>query len=181
MFQPSALRLGVSAEANALKCMGVGDSYRVRLRRRIPFPEWVFKLTTGSMMEHCCCMHGVEPAIDWNRLPVSQTEHHPQVYDKSFLWTTKRCPCHFPGCMDSYCTWNILRSHFIIQHWGCSISILEDQPNPYPSTSTVGAISHQGGLTPGTMHMRISNREWISNSNTRTYSASLRQVGSCSR
>ena len=32
--QPDALRLEVSADAKALKCTGVGDSYRVRLQRR---------------------------------------------------------------------------------------------------------------------------------------------------
>ena len=31
-----ALRTGMSEEAMVLKCTGVGDSYRVRLRRRIP-------------------------------------------------------------------------------------------------------------------------------------------------
>ena len=31
--------------------------------------------TMGSMTAHRCRMHGMEPAIDWIRLPVSQTEH----------------------------------------------------------------------------------------------------------
>ena len=34
--QPGALRARMSEEAMALKCMGVGDLYRVRIRRRIP-------------------------------------------------------------------------------------------------------------------------------------------------
>ena len=38
-YQPDTLRSGISVEAKALKCTGVGYSYRVRLRRRIHFPE----------------------------------------------------------------------------------------------------------------------------------------------
>ena len=33
--QPGALRLGMSEKAKALKCTGVGYSYRARLRQRI--------------------------------------------------------------------------------------------------------------------------------------------------
>ena len=32
-FQPGALRLGVSSESKALRCTGVGYSYRMRLRQ----------------------------------------------------------------------------------------------------------------------------------------------------
>ena len=42
----------MSEEAKVLKCMGVGDSYWVRLRRRIPCLECVFDLTAGSIMDH---------------------------------------------------------------------------------------------------------------------------------
>ena len=34
--QPGALRSGMPEEDKALKCTGVGELYRVRLRRRIP-------------------------------------------------------------------------------------------------------------------------------------------------
>ena len=37
--QYGGLRLGMSEEAKALKCMGVGDSYQVRLQKWIPCPE----------------------------------------------------------------------------------------------------------------------------------------------
>ena len=47
--QTGTLRLGVSEEAMVLKCTGVGESYRVRPRRRIPCPECEVDLTTGSM------------------------------------------------------------------------------------------------------------------------------------
>ena len=77
--QPGALRAGMSEEVMALKCTGVGDSYRVIIQRRIPFPECGFEINTGSMMAHRRRMHGTEPAIDWSWLPVSQTVHQPQV------------------------------------------------------------------------------------------------------
>ena len=79
--QPNALWTGMSEEAMALKCTGVGYSYRVRLRRRILCPECGVELTAGSMTEHCRRMHGTEPTIDWSQLPVSQAEHQPQVYN----------------------------------------------------------------------------------------------------
>ena len=72
-----------------LKCTGVGDSYWVRLQRRISCPECGVELTAGSMTAHRRCMHGTDPVINWIRLPVSQTEHQPQVYNVIFLWLTK--------------------------------------------------------------------------------------------
>ena len=75
--QPRALRLGMSAEAKALECTEVVDSYRVRLRRRIPCPGCGIELDAGSMTEHRCHMHRTEPTIYLNRLPVIQMEHHP--------------------------------------------------------------------------------------------------------
>ena len=77
-------------------------------------------------------MHRMEPAIDCNWLPVSQTEHHLQIYDVSFPQMTKRCPCPFPGCLGSSRTWNGLSSQFSSQHWGDSIGILEEHPNSLP-------------------------------------------------
>ena len=108
--QPGSLRTGMSEEAMPLKCTGVGDSYRLRLRRRIPCLECGVELTAGSIMVHCRRMHGTEPAIDGSRLPFIQTVHQPQVYDVSFPRTTEQCP--FPGCQGSSRTWNGLRSHF---------------------------------------------------------------------
>ena len=65
-------------------------------------------------------------------MPVSQTEHQPQVYDVIFPRSTKRCPCPFPGCPGSSHTWNGLHSHFISQNWGEWIRILKEHPNPLP-------------------------------------------------
>ena len=77
--QPGALRSGISVKAKSLKCTGVGDSYRVRIRCWIPFPEYGVDLVVGSITAHHCRIHRTEPAIDCNRLTFSQTEHHPQV------------------------------------------------------------------------------------------------------
>ena len=46
-FQPDAIRSGIYEEAKDLKCTGVGESYRVRLLRRIPCPECGVDITTG--------------------------------------------------------------------------------------------------------------------------------------
>ena len=70
-FQPIALRPVMSEEAKGLKCIGVGDSYQVRLRQRIPFLECRVELTAWSMAVHHQRMHGTEPAVDWIQLPVS--------------------------------------------------------------------------------------------------------------
>ena len=138
-FQPGILRLGMLVEAKPLKCTGVRYSYWVRIRRRILCLECGVELTMGSMMAHRQHMHRTEPAIDWIRLPVIQTEHLPQVYVVSFPQSTKRLPCPFPGCLVSSHMWNGLRSHFIIQHWGDRIRNLEEHPNPLPSCKHYGS------------------------------------------
>ena len=84
--------MGMQEEVMALKCTGVGDSYKVKIRRRIPCLDCGVELTTGSMKEHRHRMHETDPAIDCNQLPVSQTVHQPQVYNTSFPQTTKQGP-----------------------------------------------------------------------------------------
>ena len=64
--QPGSLRTGMSEEAMPLKCTGVGDSYRLRLRRRIPCLECGVELTAGSMVAHHRRMHWTDPAIYWS-------------------------------------------------------------------------------------------------------------------
>ena len=56
--------VGVSEEANAMKCTKVGDSYRVIPRRRIPCLECGVEITVGSMTAHRQCMHSTETAIN---------------------------------------------------------------------------------------------------------------------
>ena len=64
MCQPGALRSGVSEEAKALNCTGVGDSYQVRIRISIPDPECEVDITVGLMMIQRPHMHSTEPAIN---------------------------------------------------------------------------------------------------------------------
>ena len=122
----------------ALKCTGLGNSYRVRLQRRISCPECRVELTAGSMTAHRCCMYSMELVIDWSWMLVSQTEHQPQVYNVRFLRSIKRCPCSFPSYPGYSHTWNDLRSHFNRHPWGYSISILEEHPNPLPRCKRCG-------------------------------------------
>ena len=95
------------------------------------------------MTEHRQRMHRTEPSIDWNRLPVSQTEHHPQFYDLIFPRTTKRCPFPFTGCPGSSFTWNGLRYHFNRQHWGEQNQDPRGAPKPL---SQVRALSQPSPL-----------------------------------
>ena len=87
--QPGALQARILEESMVLKCMGVGDSYQVRLQRRIPCLECVVDLSTGSMTAHRRYIHRMEPEIGWSRQPFIQTEHQPKVYDVSFPRSTK--------------------------------------------------------------------------------------------
>ena len=77
-------------------------------------------------------MHGTDTSIDCTWLPVSQTVHHPQVYDMRFPRSTERCPCPFPGYLGSSHTWNGLRSHLNMQYWEDRIRILEEHHNTLP-------------------------------------------------
>ena len=50
------------------------------------------------MMVYRRRMHEKEPEIDWNHLPVSQTEHLTQVYDIRFPKGMVQFPHPFPIC-----------------------------------------------------------------------------------
>ena len=115
-FQPGALRLWMSEEARECKCVGVVSSYHERLWQQIPLPECGVKITAGLMIAHRRQIHGTEMAIDWNRLPVSETEYHPQVYNVRFPLEKKRCPQPIPRCPVSSPTFTSLLNHFIIHH-----------------------------------------------------------------
>ena len=90
IFHPGDLRAEIPEEVMELKCTGVGDSYQVRLQRRIPCLECEVEIAAGYMTEHRFRMNGTEPVIEWSRLPVSQTVHSPQVYGVIFPRTKKQ-------------------------------------------------------------------------------------------
>ena len=98
-------------------------------------------LTTGSMTAHHCHMHATEPAINWSRLLVSQIVHQPQVYDVRFPRTMKKCPCPFPPG-------HLERPALSLQQaaLGDWISILEEQPNPFPRCERCGSQVPAGRL-----------------------------------
>ena len=180
-YQTRALRAGMSEEAMALRCTGVGDSYQVRLQRRIPFPECVLELTVGSMKAHRRRMHRTEPAIDLSRMLVIQTVHQPHVYDARFLRIMKQCPCPLPGFPGPPCTWNGLRSHFNRNRWGDRIRILEEDPNPFPMCERCGSQVPMGRLSNCHYMSEKFSRERKGASGAISYNDALRQVGSCYR
>ena len=144
--QPGTLQAGISEDAMVLKCTGLGDLYQVRLRRKIPCLECGVELATRSMTPYHRCMHRTEPAIDWSRLPVSQTVHQPQVYNMRFPHKTKLCPCPFPRFLGLSRTWNVLSSQFNRQKWGDMIRILEEHLNPLPRCEQCGIQVPEGSL-----------------------------------
>ena len=73
--QTGTLLSRILEEAVGRKCIDRGETYRKRPRIRIPWPECRVEITVGSMAAHRRRMHSTEPYIDWNRLPVSHTEH----------------------------------------------------------------------------------------------------------
>ena len=82
--QPVAIQLVMSEEAFDRHSTGKGATYWERLWRHLPCSDCGMELTAGSMIDHLRCLHGNEPAINWDRLPVIQTEHPPQVYEVRF-------------------------------------------------------------------------------------------------
>ena len=89
-------------------------------------------------MSHRQRMHGTDPEIDWNRLPVSKTEHIPQVFDVSSPKVTSQCPCPFLGCLGSLRTWNSLRNHFNHQHWVERLRIFAEHLSPFTKYERCG-------------------------------------------
>ena len=115
-YQPGALWSVMSEEEVGWRCMGLGVSYCEQLQRRIPWPECGVEITTGSMSAHRRKINETEPVIYWNQLPVSNTEHLPEVYDVSFPKGKTQWPCLFPGCPRSSQTLNSLLNHLNQKH-----------------------------------------------------------------
>ena len=94
--QPVTLRSGISEEVVGQHCTYRVETYWDLLRIWIPCPDCGVELTTGSMTVHRCRMYGTKPEVGWNRLPVSQTEHIPQVCDVIFPKVSSQCNAPFP-------------------------------------------------------------------------------------
>ena len=105
------------------------------------------------MTAHRLRMHRTESVIDWSWLTFIQTVYQHQVYDISLPRMTNHCPCPLYGCPESSLTWNVLRSHFNIQHWGDWIRILEEHPKTLPRCKKCGIQVPTG---------RLSNLQYMS-------------------
>ena len=105
------------------------------------------------MTSHRQQMHGTDTEIDWNQLPVSQTEQIPKVSDVSFPEGTSQCKLPFSGRPGSSRTWNGLRNYLNRQHCWDSLRILEDQPTLFPKCKKCGS------QVP---YWRLSNRQYES-------------------
>ena len=84
-FQPEEIHIGMKDETFNMRIIGDGATYWERLCLRIPCTQCRVDLTSGSMIAHRRCLHGMEPYIDWDCLLVSQMEHLLHVYEFSFL------------------------------------------------------------------------------------------------
>ena len=62
-----------------------GTMYKERIISQIRCLDCGAEIIVGSMMAHWKRMHGTYPAIDWNWIPVSQTEYLPYVFDVIFM------------------------------------------------------------------------------------------------
>ena len=123
---------GMSEEAVGWRSTGRGATYREMLRWQITWLDCGVELMAGLMTVHRRRHNGKEPPINWNRLPVSQAEHLPQMFEVSLPKVTAKWKCAFTGFPGSSCTWSGLRNHFNQQNWGDSLIILEENPSPLP-------------------------------------------------
>ena len=128
--QPGAIILGVSDEAFLRRSKGKGSSYWGRLRIKIPCLDFVVEMMLGSMTDHFLQLHRTDLEIDWDRLPMSQHECLPQLYEVSSPKTTSKCQRPFQGCPGPSRTRSGLRNHFNRTHWKHRIQILEYNPMP---------------------------------------------------
>ena len=90
-FQPGKIHTGISEEDFNWRITWYGTTYREFLRKFIPCPDYGEELTDGSMIEHHRYLHGTELYIDWDQLPLSQTEHLQYIYEVIFPTVTQSC------------------------------------------------------------------------------------------
>ena len=90
------------------------------------------------MTAHRKRQHRIDPAINWDWLPVSQTDLPPQVFEVSFPRVMTKYQCPFPGCPGSSHTWICLRNHFKRHHWRDSMIILNEHLSLFPHCDRCG-------------------------------------------
>ena len=122
--QPGEICLGMSEEAVGRKSTGKGATYREKLRRCMPYPDSGVDLAEGFMTSCHRRLHGTDPAIYWDWLPVSQKENLPHLFEVNFPRVMTTCQVPFLGCHGLSLTWSVLRNHFNRRHWRGSLLIL---------------------------------------------------------
>ena len=80
-YQPGAIFTGVSEESFSRSITGKRSTYWERLQRRIQCLDCSAEFTAGYMKDHHTLLHGNYPEIDWDQLPVIQTEQFLLVYE----------------------------------------------------------------------------------------------------
>ena len=132
------------------------------------------------MTAHRLQMHRTKMAIDWNRLPVSQMGHHPQVYYMSFPREKNGDPEPFPDAQVPLAP--VLACEIISASstGGGGIRILEEHPTPFPKCERCGIQVPQWRLNDRHYESENANWERHHGSTVIPYSADLGQVGSLS-
>ena len=135
------IHTGVSDEAFSWKSKGEGFTYQECLQLHTPFPDCGVDITAGYMTDHHRRLHCMDPEIDWNQLPVIQTEYLPQVYEVCFLTNMHLCQCPFPGCPRTSRSSTDLQNHFSILHLGVQYPNTIRTPNDIPTFWELWATS----------------------------------------
>ena len=129
--QPGAIHTRMSEESFSRRSTGKGATHRECVQWYIPCMECRVELTAGSMTAHRRRLYDMEPAIDWDLLPVSYTEYLTLVYEASLPTTMKSCQCPLPGCPGTSHSRSDPRNHFRRIHCGDSILIIEEYLAPF--------------------------------------------------
>ena len=153
------------------------NSSKLNLMTRLVLVTCGVEITDGSIKLYRKSMHGTEPEIDSNRLPVSHTERLPKVYNVSFPKISMQCPWHFPGCMGPLG----LRTGSRIISTGITGDISSESwrntPPLFLSVTDAEARSPCGGLPAATTSRRSFGLERWYGFGERPYSTDLSQVG----
>ena len=94
-FQPGSIWSGMLEEAFFWCSKGEEDTYPERLKRRMMCTDFGLEIKLGYLPDHRRRLYGTKPVIDWERLPLRQHKHLPQVYEISFHRSSSRCQCAF--------------------------------------------------------------------------------------
>ena len=116
-FQLGEILLGMSVDEFPRRSTGEGDNYLERLRRRMLCPDCGVEMMEIYLKYHRRKLYGTNPKIDWDRIPVSQHKHLPQVYEIILPRDSIKCQCPFTGCIGSSRNRGGLRNHFKRLHW----------------------------------------------------------------